>query len=101
MVSVTINGSEYGLVFNWQALSDAEEAIGMDKLKSIATCSPLEVAKAFTIGLRHNHPEMTLETVLKLQFPLVEAMKAVDRALLVAYIGHDEPKPVADSDKKK
>lgn len=100
MVSIDIDGKEYELVYTWQALSDVEEAVGMEKLKNISQCTPKEIAQAVAIGLRAKHPEIKIEHLLAMQSPLAKAMASVSKALLFAYIGHDSLEESAE-DKKK
>lgn len=101
MVSVKIGEKDFQLVFNWKGLCDLEAAIGMDKVANITACTPLEIAKAFLVAAKENHPELTLDDVLAFKAPFVRAIQGVDKALLFAYTGYDTLQKPSDGDKKK
>jgi hypothetical protein len=93
---VEIGGREYVLRYDWQALSDVEQAHGGEP----NLFDPAIVASVASFGLRKRHPEMTADKIMELSPPLVPFAQAVQAALQWSYFGPDAV-PDAQGAKKK
>lgn len=87
-----LDGREFGLVFDWEALARVKSELGGDALKIIAEGpDPERLALIVAIGLARLHPEMSAPAVMALSPPFVPTMNAVSAALSVAYWGPKGP----------
>ena len=87
-VAVMIGGQEYILYFSWADIGKIREKFGEDALQQMTqTMNPELAAYGFAQGAKKNHPDMTVKKIMELSPPLVEVIKALDKALGVALFG--------------
>lgn len=88
--TVNLSGKAYTLVYTWRGLAEIQTKFGGNILKELFSgLSPLTVAEIIHIGLKKNHPEITLDHVIDSSPPMIPTLQALDRALALAYFGAD------------
>jgi len=91
---IDINGNNYTLVYDWDALANIEGLCGLKAIQTLFTSINTGLlAQMLEIGLRRHHPEMTVDKLKELSPPYMPCVQAVDKALALAYYGVDTVKP--------
>ena len=99
---IILGGKPHTLVYDWEAIA-AMKSIHPDENVISTLYADKDthlLSKIVAIGLKKYHPDMTAEQVFKLSPAVIPTIQKVDQALLIAYVGPDEPKKSDDSKKK-
>ncbi len=90
--TLTLDGKEYILVYDWDAIARLQSSLGKDFDQKIAQASidvNLEViAQTLSIALIKRNP-LTVEEIKALSPPILEVTSALGRALNLAFYGKE------------
>jgi len=107
-VPIDISGKSYVMKLDWQAIAKIQSDIGPDALRTIFINTVEENAKIIHYALAANHPDITLEDVLKADpaLPIIQTNEKLDDLACYAYFGPDGPPqgtdtPISKEVKKK
>jgi hypothetical protein len=100
---VNLNGIEYKLCFDFNALAKAEEETGIDMLKAVRFdhMTALQYRALLYCALLKNHPTLSIEDAGNLCTTAFEngTLKTITDAILSAY-GMSMPEPKEEQEKK-
>lgn len=106
-VEIDLNGAKFTLCYDWRAISEVQTKHGVEAFQSLfKTPNPLVAAEILLCGLRKHHPDLKIETLLDMSPPIIPVIKAIDKAISVAFFGaenapEDKTEVAKEGDEKK
>lgn len=85
-VAITVGGKEYGLRYNYAAISTLQTKFGQDIFEKLNTLNPGQIAEITAIGCK----DLTVDAVMEASPPILDMLEAIDCAFAYAYWGPEK-----------